>query len=280
MRMTFSSTLLASAPTIPSSWLTAIGNAKLLIAVWSSGLVVYITAILFWRMRRRDAALHASADAQPFATAPDDGQTITVSANKSRIAPYILRRTISTGVYAAFDAGLLFDPRFHWSVTYIVLSELFFGGILLFAAVHLLFAAVRYFSTAPILIVNAEGITDNATFMATGMGLIPWREISEVIVYNRTPSLRFLPTRTLTVVARNKTFMRQQAGWKRALHAFVPSELDVIRIREYLLPMPIEELRAQIEDYARAHGHTLRQPSWMPAVAGPAGPAGPSTSAD
>ncbi len=265
----FSPALLVNVPTLPSSWLTAIGNAKVLIAVWSLGLAVYVAVILSWRTRRRDAELHAGADDRPFATVPDDGQTITLYANKSRVALYMLRRTISTGVRTVFYLAVWFDPRFHRGVVDIAISDLLLGAVLLFDAAPLLFAAARFFSDAPILIVNAEGITDNATFMATGMGLVPWREISEIIIYNPRIAASFVPARMLTVVARDKTFVRQQSRCRRALYVFYPSALDVVGIREFLLPMPIQELRAQIEDYARAHGHALRRPLWMPADVAP-----------
>lgn len=250
-----------SVSAVPDSWLIAINNAGVLIAVWLLGLVIYIGVILRWRKRRRDAELRAVADAQPSATVPDDGQTITVYAKKSEVALYILQFTLSTSIFTAIYLWLWSHPQYYTGAIATVLFHLLFGAILLSGVIRLLFGAVRLISRAPVLIVNAAGITDNATFIAAGMGLIPWHEIRQFFIYDRSlyrgTFLQIRSTRTLIFVAKNQTIVRQQALWKRVLHAFNPSQSDVVRIPEFLLPVPLEELRAQIWEYLRIQGLTL-----------------------
>ncbi len=274
--------LLVNVPTAPGSWLTALGNAWVLIAVWSLGLAVYIAVILRWRKRRRDAEPLAGEEDQSFATLPDDGQSITVYPKKSELALYIVQLSLSTSINIAFYAWLWSHSQYQTGVIVRAIFGLICGAILLSIVIRLLFSVARLFSHTPILIVDAAGITDNATFIGAGMGLIPWHEIRQFFIYDRGiysrgSFLQILSMRTLIIVAKNQTLVRQRPLWKRWLHSFNISPSHVVRIPEFLFSMPLEEVRAQIEEYARTHGQTLWRPSWMPAVASPAGP---STSAD
>jgi hypothetical protein len=254
MEGTFSSTLLASAPTVPDSWASAIDAAivaaKVLLALASLVFCVYYVRLLRKRDRLVDEILREVADEQPFVTLPDDGQTITVYAKRSRVVQYIVQLTIIAAIFAAIGVWLWSDPRYQMGTVLAAFLVLLLG-------VFLVFGVARLISRSPVLIVNAEGITDNATLIATGMGLIPWREILEFYISGPSPRLRILSTRTLIIVADDDTIMRKQSLWKRALYALNLGTSTAVRIPEFLLPMPLEELRAQMQEYLRFHGHTL-----------------------
>lgn len=259
--------LLASAPTVPDSWIIAINVAKVLVAMASLVLAIFITLNLRKRQRLLNETVGKIADDQPFVTLPDHGQTITVYAKKSRVVLYIIQLTLVAGVSTAAGVWMWSDPRYQMGA---VLAALF--DLLL--APFLLLAIVRLISHSPVLIVNTEGITDNATFIATGFGLIRWREIRGLYIY--TPErlgFQMKWSSYLTILADDDTIRRRQPLWKRAFVTITTPASDGVRIYQFLLPMPLEELRAQIKEHLRAHRHKL------PFAAAPAN-ADTSTNAD
>ncbi len=219
-------------------------------------LVVSVAIAL--NLRKRDRLLNETvreiADDQPFVTLPDDGQTIRVYADKSRVVRYMLQLTILGGICTAAGVGMWSDPQYQIGAVLMLLCDLLLG-------IYLLLGVARLISRTPVLIVSSEGITDNATLIATGMGMIRWREILGLLILSRSQSRsagsRSRFARYLTIVADDHTIVRAQALWKRALLVLFGSSICVVSIHEFLLPMPLEELQAQIEEYLRAHGHEL-----------------------
>ena len=237
----FGPALLASAPTVTVWWKVGAVAINIVLLL---GVAIYVLSIMRRLNRLHDEVVRDIVDEEPFVMLPDDGQMIVVYAKKSRVVFYIVRLALLSGILTTVGAWISIDPRYQTGVVLIAFLDLFLG-------VFLVLGIARLISKTPVLIVNAEGITDNSTLIATGMGMVPWREVLGL----RIPSAR--SARFLTVEADNNTILREQALWKRALLVLVRSPLGLIRIREFLLPMPLEELRAQIEEYARAHGHVL-----------------------
>ncbi len=250
---------LASVPALPDSPLTATNIPKALVAVSSLALALPTVLPLRKRPRLLNENVPVAADAQPFATLPDDGQTITVYAKKSRVVLYVIQLTLVAGVSTAAGVWMWSDPRYQVGAVLAALLDLLL-------APFLVLAIARLISRSPVLIVSAEGITDNASFIATGFGQIAWREILGLGIYvparfvygfSMPSNFRILSTRSLTIAADDDTIVRRQPRWKRAFVALATPALDSVRIYEFLLPMPLEQLRAQIEEYLQAHGHTL-----------------------
>ncbi|MGZ3680156.1 MAG: STM3941 family protein [Ktedonobacterales bacterium] len=250
----FSPALLANTPTVPDSWASAIDAAivaaKVLLALASLVFCVCCVRLLRKRHRLLDEIVREIVDDQPFVTLPDDGQTITICAKKSRVALYLASLIIAAAVCTAAGMWMWSDPRYQAGAVLVAFLDLLCG-------IYLLLGIMRLISRAPVLIVNAEGITDNATFIAAGMGLIPWHEILDIYIYEPQSRFRAKSNRSLTILADDDTIVRQQALWKRALYALNIGSSTAVRIPEFLLPMPLEELRAQIEEYTLAHGHML-----------------------
>ncbi len=94
----------------------------------------------------------------------------------------------------------------------------------------------------PALIIDNEGIVDNASAIVAGIGMIHWSEIAAVLLYGnaRHSYLVIVPHDMRTLQARQNVLSRAFANvFTRAL----PSPIS---IPEWLLTMPAAEVLAQI----------------------------------
>lgn len=243
----FSPALLAITPTTLSLWTIATVAINVLLVL---GIVVYIRSITRRVNRRLDESVQEIAADQPFVALPDDGQMITIYAKKTQIIVFMIQIMVTATVFTTL--AVWFVPQQVAIIAVIALLDVF-------SSVFVLFAIARLISRAPVLIVNAEGITDNATLIATGMGIVPWRE---VIGLSNNDPLQRVPLRiswptTLNVITERQTVLQRQALWKRAILTFTATPLGPVCIPGFLLPMTVEELHMQIDEYLRMHGHTL-----------------------
>lgn len=105
-----------------------------------------------------------------------------------------------------------------------------------------LFLFYRLLSPKPALIIDNEGIVDNASAIVAGIGMIYWSEIAAVLLYGSAQQsyLVIVPHNIQALRARQNVLARAFANiFTRAL----PSPIS---IPEWLLTMPAAEVLAQI----------------------------------
>ena len=119
----------------------------------------------------------------------------------------------------------------------LIIGALMFGAILIYVCFRLL-------NPAPVVIINREGIVDNAS--AFSAGLIHWYEIRTMFVYQvvNEPMLGIVPFDTQPIIAR-------QSPVKRFFFKLLKagSEGAPFSIPGTMLPMSAEELLAKILQY-------------------------------
>jgi hypothetical protein len=128
--------------------------------------------------------------------------------------------------------------RFFKSIT----PGLFYISAPLFS-LPFLYTCYRVLKPTPALIINQEGIFDNASIFSAGM--IRWEEIKSLFIYN------VMDNRLLGIIPVNiETILARQSSVKRfLLRIGNDSSAAPFAIPEALLPMSLEELLANIETY-------------------------------
>jgi hypothetical protein len=126
-----------------------------------------------------------------------------------------------------------------------ITPEIFYLAAPLFS-LGFIYACYRLLKPTPSVIINREGIFDNAS--ALGAGLIRWEEIKSVFIYNlmNNKFLGIVPVNVETILAR-------QSGVKRFFlkmgKGMSPAPFS---IPQGGLPMKVEELLAKIESYRKS----------------------------
>jgi hypothetical protein len=190
----------------------------------------------------------------------EDGERIVVYANRGAL----LRQTfMQIVVVALFVGGYLWLSATLltglWQIVIGLGLALILGLVLLIMSL----ALVRLTMRGPTLIVNADGIVDNGSLIATGRGLLRWNEV--LGVENIVVDVGSYPLRFRSIAkAWNGAFdinlvdfsavRQRQPLWKRVL-GVVTGGKQVLGPRLYrgLLDRPAAELVAQINDYIKRH---------------------------
>jgi hypothetical protein len=127
-----------------------------------------------------------------------------------------------------------------------ITPEIFYIGAPLFSLL-LIYICYRLLKPAPSVIINEEGIFDNASLF--GAGMIRWEEIESMFIYKimDNPFLGIIPVSLETILARQSSikrfFFKMNKGMTQAPFA----------IPESVLPMSVEELLAKIQLYRSSH---------------------------
>ena len=147
-------------------------------------------------------------------------------------------------------AALIFAAAGLW--TGIQGKEIGLSGLLIFVAAYLgvpfflgcmVYAIYRVAVPRPSVIINAQGIYDNATL--TGAGMIQWEEIAKIIHYQYMGQqfLGIIPADIQAVITRQpflkRMVMRRSMGMVQA----------PFNIPQNILPMTAEELLARIRRF-------------------------------
>jgi hypothetical protein len=143
-------------------------------------------------------------------------------------------------VFVGLGVLMIFYPtRYGWWERFIgVVTVAFFGAVV----VAILYRLVR---PAPALIINAQGIIDNASGL--GVGLIRWDEIGEVREY-RIGRQTFLGIFTKDPDA----LIKKQPRWKRtAIRANLKLGAAPVNIPQSQLGMRVSQLARIIEERRR-----------------------------
>jgi len=123
-----------------------------------------------------------------------------------------------------------------------ITPEIFYIGAPLFT-LPFLYLCYRLVKPAPSIVVNEEGILDNAS--AFGAGLIRWEEIKSMFIYE------FMGHKFLGIIpVDEQTILARQSPIKRSLFKMgSQGQPAPFAIPGTVLPMPVEELLAKIQLY-------------------------------
>ena len=126
-----------------------------------------------------------------------------------------------------------------------ITPEIFYLGAPLFS-LPLIYICYRLVKPRPSVIINQEGIFDNAS--AFGAGMIRWEEIESMFIYKimENPFLGIVPVNLDTILAR-------QSGIKRFLFRMNKGMSQApFAIPQGGLPVSVEELLAEIQSYRKS----------------------------
>jgi hypothetical protein len=124
----------------------------------------------------------------------------------------------------------------------------------------------RIVSKKPSLVVTASGIVDNATLHATGMGFIPWDEITGMMDVGHRQQ------RSLMVMVANPRAVRARQGFVKRLllFAFTQGQPSPVKIWAYMLPEAPDEVLTRIQRQIEAiTAHDPNSPARHLIPAGP-----------
>ena len=148
----------------------------------------------------------------------------------------LLGQCVAGLVFVAVGAFLMFVPtRYGWFARFIgFVSVAFFGA----AAVSIVYRLVK---PTPAVILNAQGIVDNAS--GVSVGLILWEEIGEVREY-RVQNQVFLGIMPKDLEA----LLEKQSRWKRtAIRANLSMGAAPVNIPQAALGVKVSDLVREIE---------------------------------
>ncbi|HWN09983.1 MAG TPA: STM3941 family protein [Pyrinomonadaceae bacterium] len=124
----------------------------------------------------------------------------------------------------------------------LITPEIFYLGAPL-AILGFIYSSYRLLKPTPAIIINREGIVDNAS--ALGAGLIRWEEIQSMFIYD------VMGNRLLGIIPVNlEAILARQSGLKRFFFNLGKSmQAAPFSIPEGGLPMKLEDLLARIQGY-------------------------------
>jgi hypothetical protein len=183
----------------------------------------------------------------------DDGERIIAYPNRRRL---LLSFALQAFLLAVSGIGGAFAFISIDNVPILFLLVLCIGILVPF----LILTLYRLLIRRPTLVVGPDGILDNGSLIATGMGLLRWDEIlgvTERAVSSRKVANHYFDI----VVADAPAIRRRQPLWKRvALRFIMVSSPSAFNISQGMLDIPTNELEAQIRRYVETHAPRR----WLP----------------
>jgi hypothetical protein len=167
------------------------------------------------------------------------GQVFVVYPSRNRLVQRILLPAL------AFASLIVAAPTFVSTLLRTPQSGGMPAGSLVLVSLALLcmlFLFYRLLVPKPALIIDNEGIVDNASAIVAGVGMIRWSEIAAVLLYGNTQQsyLVIVPHDMQTLETRRNALTRAFAA------IFTRTLPSPISIPEWLLTMPAAEVLAQI----------------------------------
>ena len=177
----------------------------------------------------------------------DDGQRLLVYPSRRQLLGFCVGQALLGGGCTAI---YLFVP-----IDNLLLKVALLLALILFMAIlTAIFAATlsRLLYRRPTIVIGPDGIRDDGSLLATGMGLLRWNEILGVLTSARREGWA---TRThLNILVSDAEAIRQrQPLWKRFALVIITQQPASISIAPSLLDRPPDEIAREIEQYARTH---------------------------
>jgi hypothetical protein len=137
----------------------------------------------------------------------------------------------------------------------VTVGSIFIGVVMLasalVAAVALVCTIYRILVRKPSAIINSDGIIDQCSLFAGGLGLICWDEIENIILYAYRKNLKYFCVLTHEKRAPASPLTRL---FRRSITLFL---LDGVNLPQWLISVPVKEFAAEIElhyqETLRAH---------------------------
>ena len=114
-----------------------------------------------------------------------------------------------------------------------------------FSGLCLVYAIYRLLIPKPVVVINYEGIFDNAS--AVGAGMLKWEEIADVFAYD------FMGQRMLGIIPVNEeVVLRRQSRLKRVMAKMNKGIAAApFNIPQQVLPISVDELLCRVEERRR-----------------------------
>jgi hypothetical protein len=174
-------------------------------------------------------------------------QGIVIYPSVAKLVRYLALELVILAVMAAifpiFTGEQIHDLRAYAALVAAVVVIPWIGFVALFTA-------YRVIVRKPAVLVNEEGITDNCSLIASGMGLIRWREMETLYPYVyevsqrgikiRRPYLVIVPVDTRAILTRRGPLAQML---RRLLTLTLPAG---ITLPEWMLTIPVAELLSEI----------------------------------
>lgn len=168
------------------------------------------------------------------------GQVFVVYPSRNRLVQRILLPTLAIAFFIAVSPTLV-STLLHTQQIGVAMPA---GPMVLLslALLCMLFLLYHLLAPKPALIIDNEGIVDNASAIFAGAGMIHWHEIAAVLLYGSAQQsyLVIVPHDVHAVQARQNVLSRAFAN------IFTRTLPSPISIPEWLLTMPAAEVLAQM----------------------------------
>ena len=179
---------------------------------------------------------------------------IVVYPNRVRLLGYALTCSLGTAasllvvVLLASESGTVDQQWGVWATVIAVvdiLGRILIGAMLLAAALIVAAVAVciiyRALIRKPSAIITSEGIIDQCSLIAGGLGLIRWDEVEDITLYAYSKTLKYLCVTTLEERTPASPLIRL---FRRSITL---SLLDGANLPQWLLSEPVKDIAAEIE---------------------------------
>lgn len=147
---------------------------------------------------------------------------------------------VLAGASAFVALGVSFAVyREEWGVSTVLIAVCTYVGVPFFGLCAI-YALYRLIARRPSVVIDEQGITDNASSVA--VGLIRWEEIAEVFTYDYMGQqfLGIVPTDAESVLARANPLSRMLS---RASHGLIGAPINISSVA---LPISVDELLQHI----------------------------------
>ena len=133
-------------------------------------------------------------------------------------------------------------------------------ALALVVAMALVCTIYRILVRKPSAILNSDGINDQCSLIAGGLGLIRWDEIENIALYAYRKNLKYF-----CVITREKRAPASPLTrlFRRSITLFL---VDGANLPQWLLSIPVKELAAEVEHHYQAIllAHEIGITDWLP----------------
>ncbi len=145
-----------------------------------------------------------------------------------------------------------------------IVGRILIGAVMLASALVLAVVVVciiyRVLIRKPSAIINSDGIIDQCSLIAGGLGLIRWDEIENIALYAYRKNLKYFCVITHDKRTPASPLIRL---FRRSITLFL---VDGANLPQWLLSTPVQELAAEIESryHATLLAHEIGVVDWLP----------------
>lgn len=175
-------------------------------------------------------------------------QQIVVYPSRAKLIRYTLTYLVTVAILWPLSIVWLravLSPDISVAPSILILGVLA-GVLALLLTLLLIFSVYRLVVRKPSMTVHADGIIDQCSLIAGGLGLIRWHEIEAIVVFAYNKQIVYLHVGTRSDMMPNNPLVRL---FQRSITLMLPRGAN---LPQWLLAMPVREIAAQIQDHYQA----------------------------